>query len=719
MSTIKGTVSNGITLGHAGYTSPLRITNTGTVSNSSGAAIYASGVYANPSITNQGSIIGTGDFDAIQLKDGATVANNGAGALIQGYTGIDISGAAGAVTNSGTINGTGTYGGGILLEEGGSVRNSGFIQGGPASVFYRYGNTYHTGGAVFIGGSPGTVSNSGTIVGTRLGVGGGGVYTFLAAGVYLGAGGSATNTGLIQGGVAISFTPFFGSGAGTVTNSGTIAGYVFLGAGGSVGNTGLIDGAAVFGSGAGTVTNSGTMGGAYLFGSGPGMVTNSGTMGGVELDGGGIVTNSGTILGGSRGILFVTGGLIQNTGLIQGNYGIQTFDAATVSNSGTIIGIGATRGGIDLEGSSLSSVSNTGLILGQDAGGVYISYQAFASGAGLVTNSGTIEGTGLSTYSNPQSHNGGVFLGAGGNVDNSGLIQGLGGVYIDHAAGTVTNSGTIAGTGLNGVILAAGGTVTDAGTITGGNGTAISFGGAGGNVLALENGYNLGGSVAVGGTGNTLELLGAAGAVTVDFDKSGAGFTNFDTIAFGASSNHMETLAITNAAVLPEKISGFTQLHDVVDLTQLAPKNATATLNASDQLVINNGSQSVSLQLDTSENYSGVIWLARPDGSGGTDVAVIQQGDPATQPNSVIVSAAAAGVTTDSPLGSQYKDGALHDFLLKTLSGSVPAVDLLPGSRMIGSPPWATLLHSQLGAGPGALTIPDTSMGWMPALHTG
>ena len=94
---------------------------------------------------------------------------------------------------------------------------------------------------------------------------------------------------------------------------------------------------------------------------------------------------------------------------------------------------------------------------------------------------------------------------------------------------------------------------------------AISFGGTGGNLLVLENAYDLVGSVSVAGAANTLELLGAAGAVTVDFDKSGAGFSNFATVAFGASSNHKETLAISNSAVLPGEISGFTQRHDIVD----------------------------------------------------------------------------------------------------------------------------------------------------------
>jgi len=641
MTTITGTVTSGITLGQAGYTSPLRIKHSGTVSNSGGAAVYASGTYTNPSIVNQGSVIAAGVFDAIELKDGGNVANNGKDALIQGYTGIDISGGAGAVTNSGTIAATGTYGGGVLLEGGGSVQNSGLIQGGPAVVFYFQGQyqtyKFHVGGAVFVGGSTGTVLNSGTIVGTGYG-----------SGVFLAAGGRVENSGSIQGGVDISGFPFSG-GPGTVTNSGTIAGGVYLGAGGSVANTGLIE--SVFA--------------------------------GVQVAGAGMVTNTGTILSTStyRGGVELFGGSLGNTGLIQGGFGVT--GAAAITNSGTIVGTAAFMGGVDFERAGRSSVSNTGLIQGQGAGGVYISY--FGGAAGTVTNSGTIEGSGGPSFSLQQRHNGGVFLGDGGSIGNSGLIQGYNGIAIlsftfngvySGGVGTVTNSGTIVGTGTGahgggvifgtavvgsggGVIVGSAGTVVDSGTITGGNGVAISFGETGGNLLTLEHGYNLGGSVVVAGTGNTLELLGAAGAVTVDFDKPGAGFNNFDTVAFGADSNHTETLAITNSAVVPGEISGFTQRHEIVDLTQLAPKNATATLNASDQLVVANGSQSVSLQLDPSEDYSGVVWLARPDGSGGTNVAVIHPGDPAPQAsNTSFFSAAAAGATIGSTPVSQYKGGA-------------------------------------------------------------
>ena len=591
MSTITGTITNGVTLGQAGHTSPLIITGSGTVSNGTGAAVYASGTYANPIIVNHGTIIDTGGFDAVELKDGGSVVNTVKGALIQGHNGIDIFGAAGSVTNAGTIAGTGYFDVGVSLFAGGCVANTGLIQGGRVGVY--------------IGGAAGTVTNSGTIAaGGRRG-GGSGVVSW---------GGSVGNTGLIQGG------GFFGSGvyifgaAGTVTNSGTITSHyrgVYLGAAGAVTNSGTIAGVGggngvVLGAG-GSVDNTGLIQGNDAVATG--QFTNRTAAG--------TVTNSGTIAGTGHygsGVSLAMGGSVGNTGLVQGFSGVEI--------------------GVDISG--VGAVTNSGTIVGTGACGVYITFFSEFGGctgvAGTVTNSGTIAGTGGSGFVGEPRHTGVVLLGAGGSVANTGkgaLIQGWDGVYIGGAAGTVTNSGTIAGTGTSnsfGVILHMGGTVVDSGAITGGSGTAISFGGSGGNLLALEHGYSLGGGVAVAGTGNTLELLGAAGPVTVDFNKSGAGFANFGTVAFGAASGHDETLTITNSGSLPGTIAGFTQSHDIIDLTQLAPKGATATLNISDQLVVSHGLHSVSLQLDPSENYSGVVWKTNPDGTGGTDVTVQHAG---------------------------------------------------------------------------------------------
>ena len=154
---------------------------------------------------------------------GGSVHNLGTAALIEGYTGIYIAGAAGTVTNTGTISGTGSTfaNAGIHFSAGGSINNLGatsLIKG------QRVG--------VYIYGTLGTVTNAGTIIGVG------------DRGVALYAGGKVTNSGRIAGngdqGVYIYGT------LGTVINSGKITGGgdtgVDLYAGGLVTNSGRIIG---------------------------------------------------------------------------------------------------------------------------------------------------------------------------------------------------------------------------------------------------------------------------------------------------------------------------------------------------------------------------------------------------------------------------------------------------------------------------------------------
>jgi collagen type I/II/III/V/XI/XXIV/XXVII alpha len=591
----------GATTGIAFLSGGGTLTNSGTVTGGYGVVVY-DGVGM---VTNSGTVLVTADGAGIQLKAGGTV--HVTGGLIQAYTaGIDIDGIASVTIDGGTIISTGadTTAHGIYLRQGGEVTvTAGLIQG-------RYG--------VFIK-DAGTLTNGGTIAGRQLGLG---------AGVELGSG-SIGNTGRIQGydGAVIS-------GAGTVTNGGTIIGsQLTLGAGiklgsGSIDNTGLIQGySAAEVSGAGTVTNSGTIAG-YQLAPGAGIKLGSGNIDNIGLVTGGYgvtggsnsaVTNAGTIVGYQNAGVYLLSGVVNNTaGLIETTV-INQFKAAisfglfggndTVTNGGTIAGPqGGAGWGIYL-GLGSDVVNNTGLIVtGRDA--------VVSSGNATITNSGTILGT-------DQDNGYGIALfQTGGTITNTGTIFGaVTGIYSATSnPATIINTGTIGGLERPSINLTTGGTVVNSGTIGAGNGTAINLGGSGGNLLVLEYGYSLGGAVALHGSDNTLQMLGTLGAVAVDFNKSGAGLTGFDTVAFGATSGYDQTLKITDTAVLPGTIAGFTQLHDIVDLTGIDPIGTQATLNASNQLVVTrNGSDVASFQLDN-EDYAGILWQTTPDGSGGTDV---------------------------------------------------------------------------------------------------
>jgi hypothetical protein len=133
---------------------------------------------------------------------------------------------------------------------------------------------------------------------------------------------------------------------------------------------------------------------------------------------------------------------------------------------------GTITAAIDLTSASYDNpVTNTGLITLSSAG---IALQAGTSWT--VLNTGAIVSpSGLSDY--------GVFLNEGGAVTNaSGAFIGGGfGVGIFHAAGTVSNAGTIVGSTYEGVYLKSGGYITNAngGTISGSTHAALIKGGLG------------------------------------------------------------------------------------------------------------------------------------------------------------------------------------------------------------------------------------------------
>lgn len=279
---------------------------------------------------------------------------------------------------------------------------------------------------------------------------------------------------------------------------------------------------------------------------GDGNIDNTGLITGVSIAGDGTVSNDGTIAGGlTTGIVLKSGGLVSNTAsaAITGRNGLNV-TYATIVNQGSIAG---TRYGVASRG---GTVTNQGVITGF--------YSAVHDKSGLVINENSI--VGLGTFGI------GVDLDSGATVVNQGSIQGsYSGIIVSGFAyggsgtvanaasasitglrdgivafvngASVSNAGTIAGTGSSGIgvdLFTAGSTLTNAGTIIGGSGVAVYFGGYGGqyagNLLVLDPGAVFSGAVSASASAaNNIELASAGSSGTLS--GLGSSFTNFGSIS--------------------------------------------------------------------------------------------------------------------------------------------------------------------------------------------
>ena len=369
-----------------------------------------------------------------------------------------------------------------------------------------------SGGAygVEIAGSPAGLTNYGSIAGT------------IGAGVILLAGGSVTNSagGTITGstyGVHITGSIGNPSGAGTVTNSGLIAGGsnsgVDLYDGGTVTNSGVITGSAgVRGRyGFSTVDNSGTItgtggtavqlntfqhnrvidrAGAVFNG-----IVNGGNNGNyvaystLELAAGGAGTLAGigtqfiglgriNVDSGASWTLAGTNTL--SAGYILTNAGTLT-DAGTLTNAGTILGPVALTPGAVLSNAATGTINSpAGIAIAGQSGGaatvvnagyidpLYGTAAISLKGGGLFTNlaGGRVAGY-VHIYGNASVTNAGLVTGSvfttGGSSSitnaTAGTIQS--GVDLFSAGATFANDGSVSNASFNTVVLVQGGTVTN------------------------------------------------------------------------------------------------------------------------------------------------------------------------------------------------------------------------------------------------------------------
>ncbi|MCL2032254.1 MAG: hypothetical protein FWG96_03175 [Methanomassiliicoccaceae archaeon] len=245
---------------------------------------------------------------------GAAVITNGVTGTIQGGSDGILLEAGGIIDNYGTITTTGAYTYGINSFAYAEITNAGIIQSG------------YTGISLCAGG---VIDNSGRIIGTDRGVEADvvaanitnratGVIEGGSYGIYIGYGGTIDNSGMIRC-IDDYCDGIYASIEVVVINSGTIQGTwsgVDFNKGGTVTNTGTIIGTDPFGNGI------------VAFGDAP------------------VISNAGTIEGGSRGIRLYAGGVVDNSGMIAADMNGIAIDAGNGTESVTVINGGMIFGSV-------------------------------------------------------------------------------------------------------------------------------------------------------------------------------------------------------------------------------------------------------------------------------------------------------------------------------------------------------------------------------------
>ncbi len=236
-----------------------------------------------------------------------------------------------------------------------------------------------------------------------------------------------------------------------------------------------------------------------------------------------------TVTGTNTGITFNTGTVLNSGSIAGGSDGIIALTTANVSNSGNITG-----GADGIFSLSTANVSNSGTIFGAGFGGID------AATSANVSNSGSISG---GTF--------GINALTSANVDNSGSIQG-GTTGINAVTANVTNSGSISGGAFG--ISAATATVSNSGIISGGT-AALQFAGNP-DTLTLLPGSTIIGAINLGGGGDTVNFR--TGNQNLTFDTL-AGATVTSTVPFVVSGNRVVTIDPTPFAMTDRNLMDFTR----------------------------------------------------------------------------------------------------------------------------------------------------------------
>ncbi|MGJ3230773.1 MAG: autotransporter domain-containing protein [Oceanicaulis sp.] len=558
-----------------------------TLTNSVGGLIsgQVSGVYSNGSLTlvNDGRIEGFGTYDGLERPSEGGVAFAGpdssivnTGEIVGAGFGVSslmaynaeldrLEGRAfgSTVVNSGLIRGETNDG--VRLIGGGTVTNTGTIEGVAGGLtdgvsMYAY-DDQDTSGQTGIG----TVTNltGGAISGARFGV-------------ILTGGGVIENAGTIRGGLGGLQVQDLGSGkTGSIVNSGAVEG-------GAIGVrfSGTLEGVALTNSGTITATTgagvrndtaaslvfdntahgavSGARTGVESY-EGALVLTNAGLIEGLGVrdpnvpgfaeagvrlhTGESVITNTGVIRGAEFGVLtteyrdFATGDVtwrvsntqLNNSGRITGlsNDAVLILGGGDVVNSGVIEGFGPSGDGVQLQWypGADSGLARIGSVTNQE-GGVITGerYGIILAGGGEIANAGLIRGAWRGVLLVNQN-----FDGKTGALANSGVIEG--GVTLNLASATVTNTGSIVSETAEGLISDGQIVFVNAGVLSGGNGVAARLSGFD-DTVTLLTGSDVSGVIDAGLGVDLLTLRGELDAESASQTLGGAsGFESLDVEA--------------------------------------------------------------------------------------------------------------------------------------------------------------------------------------------
>jgi len=360
-TTIDTAVTLGITLGTAGYLTPLSIAAAGSITpQAAGAsAIYGPASLLAPLVVNAGLVSGAQGAAATTGETGGTgIALLSTAAVTNRGT---ITGGGGGAGGTATSYGQGGAGGlGVDLASGGSLYNYGRIAGGA-------GGTGYSGGAggwgAYVNGNA-TILNDGVITG-----GAGAAGTGQAYGIEPPVSGAGGDGVLVIGNALIeNFATIMGGQGGPDTGGGQAGIYV--------GGDATIVNAATVTGGAGGV--GGGNGGVGVETGAPGLVINEAVIKGGNVNGGGA---GGLVFSGGSGVV-MHGGVLINDGYIgdgASTGGLPGYPAVYMTN-GTVINAGTIAGGVSLSG--VSTFIDQG---GQVTGGI----TADATYGGVLVLAGT------------------------------------------------------------------------------------------------------------------------------------------------------------------------------------------------------------------------------------------------------------------------------------------------------------------------------------------